>query len=73
METGTSDFQLQSSLLFKINIHQTLAEMSRQFPLKLIEDLPLSETGVFHTWLKSGEIWEWCLKLDDYASGLLCP
>lgn len=34
-----------------------------------MEDLPLAETGVFHTQLISGEIWEWYLKPDDSESG----
>lgn len=36
--------------------------------LKLMEDLPLAEIGVFHTQLMSGEIWECYLKPDDSES-----
>lgn len=40
-----------------------------QILLKLMEDLPLAEIGVFHTQLMSGEIWEWYLKPDYSEAG----
>jgi len=39
-----------------------------QLLLKLMEDLPLAEIGLFHAQLISGEIWEWYLKPSDSES-----